>query len=232
MEDKIRLLTDNMRNWGASKTGFSYVSEQLPDELRHLKSAVTVMVRLSDEIIDHIKDKPTHTYFHHYRTVNFLIDQITLRTTQLLQDWGYHALAVPASQTIKTEEDRYTALFQHKTAATRAGLGWIGKSGLLVTPEFGPRIRLGTVLTDMELPYGEPVEESRCGECMECTKKCPAMALQGINWKAGMERKLLVDAHACSTHMHDRYRHIGRGSVCGICIKSCPVGNRRIRRRQ
>lgn len=231
MEEKIKMLTENMKNWGTSKIGFSYVSKQLPDELKHLKSAITVMVRLSDQIIDDIKNEPTHTYFHHYRTVNFLIDQITLKTTLLLQDCGYYAMAIPASQTVKTGKERYTAVFQHKTAATRAGLGWIGKNGLLITPEFGPRIRMGTVLTDMELPYGEPIEESRCGECMECVKNCPAMALHGANWKAGMERKVIVDAHACSTYMHDEYRHIGRGSVCGICIKSCPVGSKILKRR-
>jgi len=167
LEDKIKKLTESIESWGASKIGFSYVSKQIPDRLKHLKSAVTVMVRLSDQIIDDIKNEPTHTYFHHYRTVNFLIDQITLKTTLLFQDYGYYAMAVPASQTVKTEQERYTAVFQHKTAATRAGLGWIGKNGLLITPEFGPRVRLGTVLTDMELPYGKPVEESRCGECME-----------------------------------------------------------------
>lgn len=230
MEERIHILIDKMKSWGASKIGFSYVADYLPEELRHLKSGITVMIRLSDQIIDLIKDRPTHTYFHHYRAVNFLIDQITLRTTLLLQEWGYLAMAVPASQTVKTEEEKYSGIFQHKTAATRAGLGWIGKNGLLITPEYGPRVRLGTVLTSMELPYGQPVEESRCGQCIECVKSCPAMALHGVNWQAGMERKMLVDAHACSIHMHDKYRHIGRGSVCGICIRVCPVGSERIKK--
>lgn len=226
MDANILKLQDLAKNLGASKIGFSYVGDIVPGDKKELKSAVTVIVRLSDYIIDEISDKPTHTYFHHYRSVNFLIDQITLLCMLLMQEWGYKAFAVPASQTVKTDTDKYTAIFQHKTAATRAGLGWIGKNGLLVTPKYGPRIRLGTLLTEMELPYGQPMTESRCGECRLCVTSCPAAALHGVNWEAGMSREKIVDAHACSVFMHDSYRHIGRGSVCGICMRVCPHGGK------
>lgn len=226
MDKRIHGLESLLKDMGADKLGYSYVADILPRDKGTLKSSITIAVRLSDYIIDEISDVPTHTYFHHYRSVNFMIDQITLRCMLLLQEWGYKAFAVPASQTVKTKQDKYTGIFQHKTAATRAGLGWIGKSGLLITPEYGPRIRLGTVLTDMELPYGNPVTEGRCGECQLCVTSCPAMALHGINWKVGMPRKQIVDAHACSTYMHDNFRHIGRGSVCGICIRICPYGSK------
>jgi len=227
--NRILELEEFLKGLGASKTGFSNVGDILPEDKKRLKSAITVMVRLSDHIVDEITSEPTHTYFHHYRSVNFLIDQITLRCMLLLQEWGYRAFAVPASQTVKTREDAYTAIFQHKTAATRAGLGWIGKSGLLVTPEYGPRIRMGTVLTDMELPYGQPVTEGMCGSCRLCVKSCPAGALHGAGWEAGMPREELVDAHACSVFMHDNFRHIGRGSVCGVCMRVCPYGRERVR---
>ena len=46
-------------------------------------------------------------------------------------------------------------IFASKTAATRAGLGWIGKTALLVTPEWGPAVRLGTVFTYAALGAGE-----------------------------------------------------------------------------
>lgn len=224
MESKSDLLTKKLKDWGASSVGFSDLFGILPDNISHMKSGISVVIRLSDEIIDQVHEEPTHTYFHHYRTVNFLIDQITLKCTLLLQEWGYRAMAIPASQTVSKGKEKYSGVFQHKTAATRAGLGWIGKSGLLVTPEFGPRVRLGTVLTDMELPYGKSISEGSCGKCRVCVERCPAMAIHGTLWKEGLEREYIVDAHACSTHMHDKYRHIGRGSVCGICIRACPVG--------
>ncbi|WP_434565503.1 4Fe-4S double cluster binding domain-containing protein [Thermoanaerobacterium thermosaccharolyticum] len=212
-----------MKEWGASIVGFSDLIDVLPDDLKDLRYGITVAVKLSDRIINEINDRPTYTYFHHYRSVNTLIDQITLKTVLMLEEWGYNALAVPASQSIK-ELGEYKGLFQHKTAATKAGLGWIGKNGLLVTEKYGPRVRLGTVLTDFELDTGKPIETSKCGNCTLCVKSCPAMALHGKLWEAGIERKEIVDAQACSEYMNKNFKHIGRGSVCGICIKVCPYG--------
>jgi epoxyqueuosine reductase QueG len=48
------------------------------------------------------------------------------------------------------------------------------------------------------------------------------MALTGVEWYEGAAREELVDVQACSDHMNKNYKHIGRGSVCGICIKVCP----------
>ncbi|XXF65146.1 4Fe-4S double cluster binding domain-containing protein [Thermoanaerobacterium thermosaccharolyticum] len=217
------IVEEKMKEWGASIVGFSDLIDVLPDDLKDLRYGITVAVKLSDRIINEINDRPTYTYFHHYRSVNTLIDQITLKTVLMLEEWGYNALAVPASQSIK-ELGEYKGLFQHKTAATKAGLGWIGKNGLLVTEKYGPRVRLGTVLTDFELDTGKPIETSKCGNCTLCVKSCPAMALHGKLWEAGIERKEIVDAQACSEYMNKNFKHIGRGSVCGICIKVCPYG--------
>jgi len=79
---------------GASFVGCSDVEAYLPENLKKVKYAITVGVRLSDFIIDQISDKPTYTYFHHYRAVNTLIDQITLRGQIEIQNMGYSAMAV------------------------------------------------------------------------------------------------------------------------------------------
>ncbi|SHE63973.1 4Fe-4S double cluster binding domain-containing protein [Caldanaerobius fijiensis DSM 17918] len=224
-DKKLDLLKSKLAEWGATKYGFGYVGDVLPEKYRHLKYAISIVVRLSDQIIDEIEDGPTYTYFHHYRSVNTLIDNITLRASMLLQEWGYLAMAVPASQTVYGDGiGPYSGIFQHKTAATRSGIGWIGKNCLLVTPEYGPRVRLGTILTDAELPVGQPIEESRCGSCNKCVESCPAGALYGGHWVAGMPRDMLVDPMACSEYMNKHFKHIGRGSVCGICIKVCSYG--------
>lgn len=213
-----------LKSWGASFVGVSRIGDKLPDSLTELEYAVTVGVRLSDFIIDQITDKPTYTYFHHYRTVNTLIDQITLKGMLLIQDNGYKALAVPASQTVNDVKDSYSGIFQHKTAAVRAGLGWVGKSGLFISSRYGPRVRLGTILTNMKVPFEDRIMQSKCGECRKCIVSCPAMALTGNYWEEGCKRSRIVDAKACSDYMKANFKHIGRGSVCGICVKVCPVG--------
>lgn len=210
-----------------TEVGYSDLTDVLPDHLKHLKSGITILVRLQDQIISEInpKEGPTHTYFHHYRTVNTMIDQITLKIATLLQQWGYLALPIPASQSINQDGWNYRGLFPHRTGAVRSGLGWIGKNCCLVTEKYGPRVRLGTVLTNLELDYGKPVETSQCGSCQACVKACPAQALKGALWVPGMPREEIFSPELCSAHMKKAYQHIGRGAVCGICLQACPKGN-------
>lgn len=222
--DNTLKLEEKLKEWGASLVGFSNVHDKLSTALKKYPYAVSVGVRLSDAIIDEIVDKPTFTYFHHYRTVNAMIDQITLRGMLHIQETGSKALAIPASQTVNDTEDVHFGLFQHKTAAVMAGLGWIGRSGLFISSRFGPRLRLGTILTDMPFNTVSEAFEQNCGDCRLCVQSCPAMALTGNCWEDGCDRSRLVDVNACSNYMTSRFKHIGRGAVCGICVRVCPWG--------
>jgi epoxyqueuosine reductase len=114
--------------------------------------------------------------------------------------------------------------FSHKLPATRAGLGWIGKSSLLVTEEFGPRVRLATVLIDADLPCGTPIVESRCGDCRLCIDACPYGSLRGADWYPGIDRELLIDAKSCYSERDKYQATLGRRHACGICAHVCPKG--------
>lgn len=217
-------LKGSIERLGVSDIGFSRVEGQVPKNWSHCEYAITIVIQLSKGIIDDIVDQPTQTYFAHYRSVNDHINHVTLRTTIELQSKGYEAIAIPASQSLYDKP--YHSVFPHKTAATLAGLGWIGKSGLFIHREFGPRVRLGTILTDMEFSDTTPVTTSKCGDCRLCVESCPAMAIEGVNWEQGVERNRLYDAHGCSSYMKERFQHIGRGAVCGICMSVCPIGGR------
>jgi len=226
--DKSEIIKEEILDMGAVIVGFADVSEHVKGELNNFPYGISFGVKMLNSIINQIEDKPTHTYYHHYRSANFLIDQISFKVANLIEKWGYEAVVVPASQSVDQGEIKeYRGIFPHKTAATLAGLGWVGKSGLLVTKEYGPRIRLGTILTNLPLPTAEPILEGECGDCRLCAVHCPAMAIQGdCNWMQGMDRNMLVDAKACSQYMSEKFRHIGRGSVCGVCIRVCPVKQR------
>lgn len=212
---------------GASFTGTSQVKGKVLPDFQGLDYAVTVGIHLSDFVIEQIEEAPTFTYFHHYRTVNALIDQITLQGVLMIQQAGFAAVAVPASQTVNNLEDKYAGIFPHKTAAVLAGLGWMGKNGLFISAEYGPRVRLGTILTNMPLPCKNNILPVGCHECNRCVKSCPAGALTGNTWFEGCGRGHIVDAKACSDFMSGHFKHIGRGSVCGICIKACPYGSKK-----
>lgn len=214
---------------GGTLVGFSNVYDKLPEVLKKYPYAITVGIHLSNAILDEVKDKPTFTYFNHYRAVNSLIDHIILRILLHIEKDGYNAYTISASQSIPDAERPYSGIFPHKTAAVMAGLGWIGKNGLFISRDYGPSVRLGTVLTDMPLEVNKEILNNQCGNCRKCVDHCPAMALTGII-DENYDRDKIVDAKACSDYMKDKYKHIGRGSVCGICISICPfrLKNRKI----
>lgn len=225
-------LTEMLLDLGVAKVGYANLQYILSKEFNYLKSGISIAIRLSDEVVSDItpQEGPTHTYFHHYRTINSFIDQTSFKIANQLQRWGYLALPIPASQSINKDGWNYKGLFQHRTSATQSGIGWIGKNSCLVTEEFGPRVRLGTVLTNMVFQYDEPINHSKCGECDICVKACPSKALKGTIWNTKMKREDMINPEVCSKHMKNAYHHIGRGAVCGICVKVCPKGKEVLKR--
>ncbi len=210
---------------GADVFGTSDVSACLPERFSRLPFAMTIGIRLLDAVMDEVKQGPTKLYFSHYRSANAFLDMCALKCALLLQRGGYRAVAIPASQT--TSPPAIAADFPHKTAANLAGLGFIGKSGLFVSKDYGPRIRLATVLTDCPLPVSQMMEP-QCASCRACVDACPCGALTGRIWTAESGRDDIVDAALCSRFMKDKFGMIGRGSVCGICAAVCPWGSKTI----
>jgi epoxyqueuosine reductase QueG len=204
---------------GAEQVGFCRLDADNPFGMTY---AVSFTIPLSDAIIDGIDNAPTHTYFHHYRTVNTLIDNLALRTGLVLKSEGYSYVPIPASQSVNGLQ----GIFSHKYAAYLSGLGYVGRSGLFISSKSGPRVRLGTILTDCPFVCDAKPMPFDCGECRLCVNACPAMAISGEDWQPGDEREVIIDAKACSDHMKKAYQHIGRGVVCGICIKTCPKGRK------
>jgi epoxyqueuosine reductase QueG len=188
--------------------------------------AVSIGIGLLHPIVDGL---PQHTdravamiYRHHaYDLVNQRLDHIASPLASLIQRAGYRALPVPASQTV--DEERLRGIFSHKMAAHLAGLGWIGRSCMLITPQVGPRVRWATVLTDAPLATtGGPMEQ-RCGTCRDCVEICPAHAYTGEPYRLGEPREVRFAAHKCSNYF-ERMKEIKGVSVCGLCLYVCPNG--------
>lgn len=187
--------------------------------LPHLQYALSIGVKLSDAVLKTIDSAPSFVYFQHYRTANTLLDQIAFRLAREIEKAGYAALPVAASQSLG-KENPYRGVLPHKTAAVKAGLGSVGKSGLFLSQEYGSKVRLATVLTDMPLQNRTPVIENGCGACTICKTACPAGAIFGEAPTTDGARNF--DPEKCSRYMKEHFQDIGRGSVCGVCIKVCP----------
>ena len=204
---------------GADLVGFCELPSAPIPSNQNLRYAVSIAVKLADGVLQTIDGAPTFAYFQHYRTANSLLDAVAFRLAREVEKAGYTALPVAASQSLGKNEP-YRGLVPHKTVASLAGLGFVGKSGLFLSTQFGSKIRLATVLTDMPLQAELPVIENGCGDCTLCKTACPAGAIFGEKPTTDGERNF--DPEKCSTYMKKHFQDIGRGSVCGVCIKVCP----------
>jgi epoxyqueuosine reductase QueG len=104
--------------------------------------------------------------------------------------------------------------------AQMAGLGWLGTSGLIITPEHGPRVRLAAVLTNIEdLPFVTQNDhawiQDYCTSCGRCIRECPPQAIypEPVHHENG--QITCVDTESCFPYFSDYYG-------CSVCIKVCP----------
>lgn len=128
---------------------------------------------------------------------------------------------------LRTDHDiNLTGTINNKWAATRAGLGWIGKNNLLITPEYGPQINIFGLLTDEDVKTGVPVDKSYCGDCDLCVKNCLFHTIKGADWKPGVGRDDQVDYRRCHDGKNTFRKKLGRKLGCGKCMVSCPAGKK------
>ena len=190
---------------------------------------ISIAVALDPTVVRAIAPTPPAVYTMEYRRLNGLLNRLDEQAAEFLTQRGYRAHPQTQSR-VTIGEGHHTAL-PHKTVATRSGLGWIGKTALLVTEPFGPAVRISSVLTDAPLPLAVPHDESKCGNCHACVDACPAHAATGEPWRLGMPRDSFFNADACDAHMSSIPQPLGnKDRVCGLCIAACPRTRSYLRR--
>ena len=219
--EKIKTLC---HQWGGSLFGVAdlrpFKKEEIllpPSLMDKLSYGISVGFHLSDAILEEILNQPTPLYFHHYQRVNILLDTVGLIVTSAIQDLGYQAMSIPASQIVdwKTQKGHLS----HKHVASAAGLGWIGRNNLLVNEKFGSRIRLVTVLTDLPLVISPPSIKD-CGSCLDCLSVCPAGAIK-VRQEEFDHLRCYEQLRTFAKTLH--FSH----NICGVCVKACRGQERR-----
>ena len=195
---------------GARVFGVAGLRGHVSGELAHLEIAVSIGVdrRLNEDTLSQLMKLQKHT-------------------VRFLKSRGYRTLAIPPDSDRQkgTFISKLYKLFTHKMAATSAGIGWIGKNGLLINPDFGPRLSLVTVLTDAPLEPDGPIEHCLCGDCMLCVQYCPSQAITGAEWSRTSPFVELVNLSACRSHKAKKRATDGKPN-CGLCINICPYGRK------
>lgn len=229
-----KIMKDKIIGWGADLVGIADVEPlkglrmDPPDLLEPFARAVSIAIKLPVAAFEQIVDRPTPIYKSVYTTANLILDQIAFRTAMALQNDGFHSLPIPASQVL--DRENWTAAISHKAVARMAGLGWQGKNLLLITPQYGSRVRLVTVLTRAPLDVDGPVK-NRCGDCTACQDACPAQAIKGIGTETHYKnRDEAMYFSRCVEKVAGEFAKIPEVGVpiCGICIKVCPFGRKTV----
>lgn len=188
--------------------------------------------------------KPLQTIRKHierrcsYETVNDNLQRMSLYLALHIEDAGYEALYLPTTYGATHSWDDAgpkppggTAPFSHRHAAVAAGLGELGLNNLLLTPQYGPRVRLVSIITNAPLAVDEPLEEPVClGEkCSLCVRNCPAQAFSALHplVMPGQTSPLaMFDVEVCRNHYNKSGGHCGRE-----CMTTCPLISRKQRQR-
>lgn len=241
MNKDIKIL---LKKNGASLVGFADISQQynhaeisspqtedshdMEFEIPHYPGGVSIALAYPTHIISGISAAPTQDYYDAYHELNKKLDELAVLCAKYIESRGYNAYAQTVSAT--KEFGIFRTIMPHKTVAIRAGLGFIGKSALFVTKEFGSAVRLTSVLTDAPLIYGTPTVESPCASCDICTKACPAGAISGKVWTAQTDRDYFFNAIACRKKAREISAAVLNKTItlCGKCIEVCPYTKRYI----
>ena len=204
--------------------------------LTRFPKGISFGMHFVDSLVDAIAEDVDNISAQHafvdyiYYTLGRWLDDVGVLIARELTRLGaaayplYH-FAFPVSPTM------YGAV-SHKMIAHLAGLGFIGKNCLLVNATYGPRLWLGSVLTDAELPTGLPIARGReCEECMECIRRCPVNALNDVPFRVEEPRDKRFNAMVCAGYFAERGKKgfPNYEMNCSLCMAVCPYGHRAAR---
>ena len=229
MADPTSPYPDWLKNWMRSNdiplwgvAGLGTFSTPRDAAGKRFPQAISFALPMTPAVMASIQAGPNAAYADEYARVNARINALSGELAAAIGERGARALPLAAS--VRSDPVKIKGDFPHKTAATRAGIGWVGRNCQLVTRPYGPWVRLGTVFTDLDLPAGKPVEKSLCGRCRLCVEACPAGALKGEAWYPGLARRELIDVRRCDEWKKIHYFQFHKGHNCGICSAVCPHG--------
>ena len=234
------------------------------DLLPDARFIISVGVR---QLQTYMEKAPDPSYFMFgYRQKNDLINKIVWNTARMIDHEGYYALPIQAygegelfvdttplpgrAERKMKARAQMRGSFSHVRAAAAAGLGQVGLNGMLVHPDYGPRVHLGSIITTAPLTADEPFAGKLCQTRVcgaACQKECPAKALSREGALTDVD--CLIALNKLNTNYEDTVRQIldkqakedplrradfaigyaefaGIG-YCGIpCVNACPVGKK------
>lgn len=208
-----------------------------------LTGAVSIGCALSPEALSSLSKGLNATYYKNFDKTSIFVDELSKSLASFIKGKGYKAIALDESfvegnellgiepNNIKISSFSPVWALQ-RFFATHAGLGWVGKNGLVITKHYGGAVILGTVFTDAPLDCATEVFLSRCGRCKECAIACPVNAIDIFRLPSGVEESV-IDTKVCLEECRRLTIEVfgAPAELCGKCIYACPYTKSYIRRK-
>ncbi|HJX22922.1 MAG TPA: hypothetical protein VJ574_00740 [Candidatus Bathyarchaeia archaeon] len=186
----------------ASAKGWNVTEGRRPrDVLPDAKSVIVMAIQMPDKVIEEASPEERRIV---KKAREDELARVGTQIIGILAENGFKGVTAispvyktpessKTSKSLSTDWEYMRGSISLKHAAQLAGLGAVGKSSLLITPQYGPRVRLAAIITNAPLTPDKPLERDPCGKCMVCEKVCIAKAInEGRNnvetcWRAEME---------------------------------------------
>ena len=203
---------------GASKVGYADV-DGLASEFVDLPNGISLVLKLPKKAMQLVEEEDYKAYWKCFHSKIAELTEIALEGEEHIKKLGYNAFALTMTRN-ECDMEKLLSILPYKTIATKSGLGWIGRSALFVTPEYGSAIALGAILTDMPLEFGEPITDSECDDCTNCQDACPVGAINPQKWNNRLNREDIIDIETCKDYIIDQYK---AGLGCTKCMSECKL---------
>lgn len=219
-------ITRILKDMGASKIGIA-PAERLKkapegfrpgDILSGAKNVIAIAISQIPSVVDNVP-AARFTFSQQYHVITRKLDDLAMAASRFLDKEGFSTVQIPADGFYDRQSLR--AHLYHEEAAAAAGLGEIGLNNMLITPEYGARLQLVTVITDAPLEASPEFKKGLCKRWQKkchlvCAKMCP---VECISEKDGFRKELCIYYHNkfLSEGLHIYIPNV----LCGLCVKAC-----------
>lgn len=220
-EKNSREIEEYLKSKGAKVVGFASL-ENIKNVPKEYPNSILIGIPIEKEALKTIYTDDQSIYVAAMKKVAIELNEIILDGEEYIKNtMNYNALAI-SRERVAGELKGLASKIPHKTTGTRSGLGWIGRCALLINPEYGAALRISTLLTDMPIKVGTPIDDSKCDECTECQDVCPVDAINEVKWNSRREREEYFEAEKCFKFIKSEMERTNGNSLCAKCGLACP----------
>ena len=220
-EKNSREIEEFLKSKGAEVVGFASL-EGIKNVPKEYPNSILIGIPIEKDALRTIYTDDQSIYVEAMKSLALKLNDIVLEGEEYINNtMNYNALAMSRERVAKDFEGLASKI-PHKTTGTRSGLGWIGRCALLISPKYGAALRLSTILTDMPIKVGTPIDDSLCDECTDCQDVCPVDAINEVKWDSRKEREEYFDAEKCFEFIKSEMKRTNGKSLCAKCGLACP----------